>query len=135
MKPIKTRRIAAYPKATAADTQYWDIDSEDEAYIYRWLYRLLADITEEATFDSELQRDWFRRQPGRYPKGRRGPNSHASILAGICSAKLRDAKKNLSTPQLDVVEQIMNMAAQYYSDEPDAPESVQFDRKIFSIDT
>jgi hypothetical protein len=68
-----------------------------------------------------------------YPKGQNGPNSHASILAGICSAKLRDAKKNLSTPQLDVVERMMDVAAQYYDDLPDAPDSVVFERKIFTI--
>ena len=133
MKPIRSRTIPAYPKNTQAQTQYWDLDPDDEAYIYRWLYRLLADITEHATYDTELQRDWFRRRPGMYPKGQNGPNSHASILAGICSAKLRDAKKNLSTPQLDVVEQMMDIVAQYYSEDPEAPESVKFERKVFTI--
>jgi hypothetical protein len=133
MKPLRNRVVPAYPKHTTADTQYWDLDAEDEVYIYNWLYRLLADITERATYDVELQRDWFKRRPGTYPKGQNGPNSHASILAGICSAKLRDAKKNLSTPQLDVVEQMMNVAAQYYDDLPDAPTSVTFERKIFTI--
>lgn len=133
MKKLRSRTIAAYPKHTSADTQYWDIDAEDEVYIYNWLYRLLADITERATYDTELQRDWFKRRPGVYPKGQNGPNSHASILAGICSAKLRDAKKNLSTPQLDVVEVMMDVAAQYYDELPDAPDSVTFERKIFTI--
>jgi hypothetical protein len=134
MKPIPTRRVNAYPKSTRADTQYWDIDAEDEAYIYKWLYRLLADIAESATYDAELQRDWFKRRPGLYPKGQHGPNSHASILAGICSAKLKDSKKNLSTPQLDVVEQMFEMIAQYYSAEPDAPAAVTFDRKLFTLE-
>ena len=133
MKPIPSRTIPAYPKNTRADTQYWDIDADDEAYIYTWMYRLLADITERATYDAELQRDWFRRRPGVYPKGQNGPNSHASILAGICGAKLRDAKKNLSTPQLDVVETMMDVAAQYYADETDPPTSVIFERRIFTI--
>jgi hypothetical protein len=109
------------------------MDADDEAYIYKWMYRLLADIAERATYDAELQRDWFKRRPGVYPKGQQGPNSHASILAGICSAKLKDPKKNLSTPQLDVVEQIMDVVAQYYDNDPEQPESVKFDRKIFSI--
>lgn len=130
---IKSRNVNVYPKSTAADTQYWDIDAEDEAYIYKWLYRLLADISEQATYDTELQRDWFKRRSGVYPKGKQGPNSHASILAGICSAKLKDPKKNLSTPQLDVVEQMMDIVAQYYDNDPEHPESVKFDRKIFSI--
>lgn len=130
---IKTKQIAVYPKSTAADTQYWDIDADDEAYIYKWLYRLLADISEHATHDTELQRDWFKKRPGLYPKGKQGPNSHASILAGICSAKLKDPKKNLSTPQLDVVEQMFDIIAQYYDNDPEQPESITFDRKIFSI--
>jgi len=130
---IKSKNVAVYPKSTAANTQYWDMDADDEAYIYKWMYRLLADIAERATYDAELQRDWFKRRPGVYPKGQQGPNSHASILAGICSAKLKDPKKNLSTPQLDVVEQIMDVVAQYYDNDPEQPESVKFDRKIFSI--
>jgi len=130
---IKSRTVAVYPKSTGANTQYWDMDANDEAYIYKWMYRLLADIAERATYDAELQRDWFKRRPGVYPKGQQGPNSHASILAGICSAKLRDSKKNLSTPQLDVVEQIMDVVAQYYDNDPEQPESVKFDRKIFTI--
>ena len=133
MKPIKSRKINVYPKSTGAGTQYWDIDAEDEAYIYRWLYRLLSDMTEHATYDAELQREWFKRRPGQYPKGQNGPNSHASMLGGICSAKLKDPNKNLSTPQLDAVEAMFDMIAQYYDNDPDQPESITFERKIFSI--
>ena len=130
---IKSRTIAVYPKTTNADTQYWDIDADDEAYIYQWLYRLMSDMQELATYDAELQREWFKRRPGIYPKGKQGPNSHASILGGICSAKLRDSKKNLSTPQLDVVQVMMDIVAQQYSAEPNAPASVVFEKKIFTI--
>lgn len=133
MKPLQSRRISAYPKTTAADTQYWDIEADDEAYIYQWLYRLLADMSEIATFEPDIQKEWFRRRHGVWPKGKNGPNSHASILGGICSAKLRDSKKNLSTPQLDVVETMFDIIAQQYADEPTPPEAVVFDRKIFSI--
>ena len=130
---IKSRTIAVYPKTTNADTQFWDIDADDEAYIYQWLYRLMSDMQELATYDAELQREWFKRRPGIYPKGKQGPNSHASILGGICSAKLRDSKKNLSTPQLDVVQVMMDIVAQQYSAEPNAPASVVFEKKIFTI--
>lgn len=130
---IKSRTIAVYPKTTNADTQYWDMDEDDQAYIYQWLYRLMSDMQELATYDAELQREWFKRRPGIYPKGKQGPNSHASILGGICSAKLRDSKKNLSTPQLDVVQVMMDIVAQQYSAEPNAPASVVFEKKIFTI--
>lgn len=133
MKPLKSRKISVYPKSTGADTQYWDIDSEDEAYIYQWLYRLLADMNEWATWEPELQKEWFRRKPGLFPRGKNGPNSHASILGGICSAKLKDPKKNLSTPQLDVVERMFDLIAQHYADEPNAPEAVVFEKKLFEI--
>ena len=130
---IKSRTIAVYPKTTNADTQYWDMDEDDQAYIYQWLYRLMSDMQDLATYDAELQREWFKRRPGIYPKGKQGPNSHASILGGICSAKLRDSKKNLSTPQLDVVQVMMDIVAQQYSAEPNAPASVVFEKKIFTI--
>lgn len=135
MRPLKSRKIAAYPKVTKADTEYWDIDPEDEAYIYQWLYRLLADMNEMGTYDTDLQREWFKRRPGVWPKGKQGPNSHASILGGICSAKLRDPKKNLSTAQLDAVETLFDVIAQQYADVTDEtpPESIVFEKKIFSI--
>lgn len=135
MKPLKSRRIAAYPKITRADTEYWDIDPEDEAYIYHWLMTLLADTAEMATYDQDLQREWFRRRPGVWPKGRCGPNSHASMLGGICGARLRDPAKNLSTAQLDAVECLFDVIAQQYADITDQPppESVVFERKIFSL--
>jgi hypothetical protein len=134
MKPIATRRIPAYPKNTQAQTQYWDIETEDENYIYKWLYTFLADMNETATHEPDLQRDWFRRRPDLYPKGQRGPNSHASILGGICGAKLRDAKKNLSTSQLDVVEYLFCIIAQHYAGEASAPEAIVFDRRLFTIE-
>jgi hypothetical protein len=132
MKPIPSRRINAYPKVTNADTQYWDLDGDDEAYIYQWLYRLLADMSETCTFDADMQKEWFRRRHGFWPKGKNGPNSHASILGGICSAKLRDSKKNLSTAQLDAVEVLFEAIAHHYSAEPNPPEAVVFDRRLFT---
>lgn len=114
-------------------TQYWDMASEDENYIYQWLMRLMADMNEQATADPEFQREWFRRRPGLHPRGRHGPNSHASILGGICSAKIQNPARNLSTPQLDTVEFLFNLIAQYYSDEPAAPQAVVFQRAVFEL--
>lgn len=132
---IKSRKIIISPKHTSANTEYWDIDSpDDEAYIYKWLYRLVCDMSEQCTYDSELQREWFRRRPGLYPKGKSGPNSHSSILGGICSAKLMDPKKNLSTPQLDAVESMFDIIASYYGNETEAPTSIGFEKRIFSIE-
>lgn len=132
MKPLTSKRINAYPKTTAADTQYWDIDADDEAYIYTWLYRLLADMAEMCTWDADMQKEWFRRRHGVWPKGKNGPNSHASILGGICSAKLRDGKKNLSTAQLDAVEALFEVVAHQYTGETTPPAAVIFDRKLFT---
>jgi hypothetical protein len=134
MKPLRSRRIPAYPKSTGADTQYWDLDPDDEAYLYQWLYRLLADMSETATYEPEIQKEWFKRKPGLFPKGKSGPNSYASILGGICSAKLQNPGKNLSTPQLDVVEHLFDIVAHHYGNEPGGPEAVIFDKKIFSLE-
>jgi hypothetical protein len=135
MKIIKSRKVAITPKNTSAGTQYWDIDSaDDEAYIYKWLYRLICDMSELCTHDEEMRREWFKRRPGLYPKGKSGPNSHASIIGGICSAKLTQPNKNLSTPQLDSVEAMFDIIANYYSNEEDAPTSIGFDKQIYSID-
>jgi len=134
MKVIKSRTIDVTPKHTSAKTQYWDMEPDDEAYVYTWLYRLLADMSELSTFDEDLKKEWFKRRPGSYPKGKQGPNSHASMLGGICSAKLKDPKKNLSDPQLDCVEDLFDIIADYYANEEDAPKSVTFHKKLFSLE-
>jgi hypothetical protein len=133
MKVLKSKTITVYPKKTNADTQYYDMDSADEAYIYNWLYRLQSDMGELCTYDPELQRDWFKRRPGIFPKGKQGPNSCASILGGVCSAKIQNANKNLSDAQLDAVEYLFTIIADYYSQEIDPPQSIRFDKKLFTI--
>lgn len=127
------RTVDAYPKHTGAGTQYWDIEPDDEAYIYKWLMRLLCDFTMESTWNTDVQQDWFKRRPTTYPKSMYGPNSHASILAGICEQKLSNPNKNLSEPQLECVEKLFDVIAQYYANEPEAPQAITFRRKIFTI--
>lgn len=132
MKTLQTRTVKIYPKASQAGTQYYDLDRSDEEYIYHWLQRLLADITEESTYDEELRRDWFRRRPQDYPKGRNGPNSHASIIAGIVSAKLANPKKNISELQLSAIEQMFVLISQFYQDDPEQPKSIRFQKTLFT---
>jgi hypothetical protein len=134
MKVLKSKTITVYPKATGANTQYYDMESADEAYVYNWLYRLQSDMGELCTYDPELQRDWFKRRPSTFPKGKQGPNSYASMLGGICSAKIQNANKNLSEAQLDAVEHLFTIIADYYAGEEHPPESVRFTKKLFSIE-
>ena len=128
------RTITVYPKHTSADTQYYDMEPGDEAYIYQWLMRLLADFTMESTWDPQVQQDWFKRRPKEYPMSKFGPNSHASILAGICEQKLSNPNKNLSEPQLDAVERLFTVIAQYYSNEKNPPQEIRFSKKLFTLE-
>lgn len=125
------RNIKIHPKATSASTTYYDMNKDDEGYIYQWLMRFMANIAEEATFDSEIQREFFKRRPNTFPKGKNGPNSIASMLGGIVSAKLQNPNKNLSEPQLDVVEMIFDQIEKYYANDPDAPKTVRFQKSLF----
>lgn len=134
MKVLKTRNIDVFPKNTSAGTQYWDMDARDEAYIYQWLYRLVSDMSEQCTIDEDLRRDWYKRRPSQFPKGKNGPNSFASMLGGICSAKIQNPNKNLSDPQLDAVETYFNIIAQYYADETDPPIAIRFVKKLFTVE-
>jgi hypothetical protein len=134
MKAIKTRTIKVFPKHTSANTQYFDMDTDDTVYIYNWLYRLLADMSEQSTYEPEFQREWFKRRLGVFPKGKNGPNSYASMLGGICSAKIQHPNKNLSAPQLDAVELFFDMIASFYADEEQPPTSVTFQKSLFSLE-
>lgn len=127
-----TREIVILPKLTSAKTQYYDMSDEDTAYIYDWLIRFLADLTELATHDEELKKEWFRRQPRVYPKGQKGPNSTASMIGGIISARLANPKHNLSEPQLEPLESIFDMIATLYSDTDNPPVGIVFRKSLFT---
>ena len=134
MKVIKTRTIEIFPKATSANTTYYDMEPDDSAYIYKWLYRYLADMAELCTHDEEIKKEFFKRRPGLFPKGKNGPNSFASMLGGICSAKIANPNKDLSESQLDAVSLLFDLISDYYSSEEDPPKSVAFNKKLFVVD-
>ena len=125
------RIITILPKVTSAKTQYYDMSDDDTAYIYDWLIRFLADLTELATHDEELKKEWFKRQPKLYPKGVKGPNSTASMVAGIISAKLSNPKHNISDPQLEPLESIFEMIEVLYSGADNPPQSIRFQKSLF----
>lgn len=129
------RTVTILPRVTAARTQYYDMSDADTVYIYDWLIRFLADLTELATHDEELKREWFRRQPRRYPKGTRGPNSTASMIAGIIAARLANPKHNISEPQLEPLEHIFDMIETLYDDLDNPPQRIVFRKSLFEEST
>lgn len=135
MKILKSRTIDVYPKHSSANTQYYEMDSKDEAWMYYWLHRVLSDMNEECTWDPEVCKDWHKRRPNTFPKSWNGPNSYASIIGGICRMKLQNAKKNLSEPQLESVELVFQFIAQYYDskEETEKPEAIRFLKKLFPV--
>jgi hypothetical protein len=129
--PQAPRTIRIIPKHTGAATQYYDIDADSEAYLYDWMIKFLADITEVATHNPDIQREYFQRKPKLFPKGQHGPNSFASMLAGIISAKLHNPRHNLSEPVLESIELIFDTLVEYYTDMPNPPERVNFRTSLF----
>ena len=92
------RTIHIQARDTRAHTQYWQISPPDAEYVYVWLNTFLADMSEVATHNSQFRNEWFLPRPEQHPQGRQGANSHASILGGICSARLTNTQRDLSTP-------------------------------------
>lgn len=136
IKPnLFVRTIRIWPKQTAARTTYYDISEDDSAYLYRWLMQFLCDMTELATHDTAYQREWMRRRPGTFPKGQQGPNSLASMIAGIAGAKLANPKHNISEPQLDALVSIFQELVPMYEDLEDRPERIQFEKVLSEIRT
>lgn len=128
------RTITILPRLTGAKTQYYDISAEDEAYIYDWLIRFLADASELATHDEDLRREWFRRRPKLYPRGRQGPNSMASMIGGMISARIANPRHNISDAQLESLEQIFDTIRDlYYNDDVNnpGPQTIRFRRQLF----
>jgi len=125
------RTITVIPKATSANTQYYDMNADDEAYIYEWLIRFLAELSETATHDEELKKEWFRRRPEQFPKGKHGPNSISSMLGGIVAAKMINGRHNFTDATLDAVESLFSGMAGYYSELDRPPQPVKFRRSLF----
>jgi hypothetical protein len=127
-----TRTITALPKITGANTQYYEIADEDSAYIYDWLMRFLTDATEMATHDSELKKAWFDRRPDLFPRGVKGQNSVASMVAGILGAKIRNKRHDLSEPIMDSLQVIFEIIHGLYSSDPNPPQKIKFRRSLFA---
>jgi hypothetical protein len=127
---LYVRTIRIFPKHTAAKTTYYEIGEDDSAYLYRWLMTFLCDMTELATHDSDYQRIWMKRRPGTFPKGQNGPNSLASMIAGIAGAKLSNPRHNISEPQLDPLVAIFNELVPMYEELEDRPERIEFERSL-----
>lgn len=125
---MSIRNINVIKKPSSANTQYWDFeDPLDEAFVYKWLNILLAEMTEFCQSDTKLRDSWF--DPiGTLPKacvaGQFKPNSYASVLGGIVAAKHRDLKKNLSSPQLRAVEMLFAQINTLYP--TDVPNTIKF---------
>ena len=130
MKPLKSRVMPVYPKSTSADTKYWDIDNTDRSYLFEFMVRYLANMAEVCTTDADIQRDFYRRRPNRWPRGRFGPNSDASIIGGIIDQLLKG--HDLTTAHLDAIEQIFDTIGQMYADA--GGQAIRFDRRVFRIE-
>jgi hypothetical protein len=100
------RTIKYIPKITSARTEYREIDSEDQQWLQVELVRWLALIGElDQTHDEDIRlfRDsWWHRKSKDLSKGREGPNSPCSIIAGIVNNMMFK-----DTPQRDFTEKQM----------------------------
>jgi hypothetical protein len=106
--------IPLYPKDTNAKTQYYELDAEYEDYIYYWMQRFLADVSEVITHDETLREMVLKRKPKLFPKGKRGPNSVLSFAGGIVANRVVNDKKNISEPQLEGIEWMFGLMSNYY---------------------
>jgi hypothetical protein len=121
------KRIAISPKNTQAQTQYWEMSAEDRVWLMQRLVSFQCDMQEISTHDSAIRHEMFRARPTTYPRGRRGANSHASMLAGLTRTLLDG--RDITTPQIDALEGIMDLVAAY-----EHTDSVRFDRKFWRND-
>lgn len=128
MKTPQFRTISILPKITQAQTQYYEINEEDRRYIQHWLTCFLADTAELITHNRDLSREWFRRDPSRWPKGRLGPNSMASMIGGILGQWLRNPRHDLTEAQLQPLELIFDTMQALYEDADCRP--VRFQQKF-----
>jgi len=85
-------------------------------------------MAEVVTYSTGARDFWFDPRPQELPRGRQGYNSYGSIIGGIITAKLHQPDRNLSEPQLQALERIFAVAAEYFEDIP----RVEFRRRLWS---
>lgn len=108
-------KIVKYiPKQTAAGTEYREIHEDDKADILNTLIRVLAQITEldtQNTDDSIWIRDqWWHKRNKKLHKGKNGLNTPASVVGGIVHNMMykTPAQRDFSDKQMEDLEMIMN---------------------------
>lgn len=121
------RKIPIWPKNTGAGTQYWEMADEDRAWLLEHMTRFMAAMSELITYDNDLRAEILRRRGTGYPRGRMGPNSHASMLGGVIMTLLDG--RDITTPQLDAIETLTDLISVYSN-----TEAARFSRRIWSRD-
>jgi hypothetical protein len=111
-------RIIKYiPKATAARTEYREIDGDDDMWIRTELIRWLALVGElDQTHDEDLRlfRDaWWHRKSKNLSKGHLGPNSPCSVVSGIINNMMfkETPQRDLTAKQMSDLEVISQTLA------------------------
>jgi hypothetical protein len=114
------RTIKYVPKATAARTEYREIDGDDDMWIRTELIRWLALVGElDQTHDEDLRlfRDaWWHRKSKTLSKGHLGPNSPCSVVAGIINNMMfkETPQRDLTSKQMSDLELISQTLASIF---------------------
>lgn len=116
--------IKYIPKNTAAGTEYREIHEDDKADILNTLIKVLAQMTEldtQNTEDSTWIRDqWWHKRNKKLHKGQNGLNSPASVIGGIVHNMMYKTppQRDFSSKQMEDLEMIMNGLHAVFPDIP-----------------
>jgi hypothetical protein len=110
------RTIKYIPKVTSAQTQYREIDADDQIWLQTELIRWLAIMGELDMYhdaDSKWVRDqWWHKRTATLPKGRLGQNTPASFVGGLLHNIMFGNQRDLTDKQMDAIQNISHIISQ-----------------------
>lgn len=130
LHPVDVRNIYYTPRLTQARTQYREIPQEDRAWLLAQLNRaviLMSTLgnTQDVTMAS-VRRDFWHRVNNTLPHGRSARNTPETFTSGLVDNLVYGTQRDLSAPQCDGVEFIMEWMNAVWPD--------LFPRVVFQIE-
>ena len=111
------RTIRYLPKITSARTTYVDIDKGDMTWLQTELIRYLSVMGELSVSRNEdvraVLKTWWEKRTATLPKGIHGQNTPRSFVAGLLNNLMFGSQNNLSTIQMDAIQNITAIMVQF----------------------
>jgi hypothetical protein len=114
------RTIKYVPKHTVANTNYRELNTEDQFFVMnemiRWL-AIMSELDQSRDHDDRWVREqWWHKRSDTLPKGRQGQNTPSSFIGGLVRNTVYGTQRDLTEKQMDALQNISHIMSEAYED-------------------